>query len=430
MNSEHQTTEREPTAGGWGGLARAMAQCVRWTAALWEGACRVVRWGARRPAVMALTTRASGLSARLRRRLPSQVALRRRTGRLLRLAGVGALAGAAVLAAGKGLVVRVPAEAIGVRAARWGESGIEKRDFSAGLHLGLAGWHDWHLLQRGTHLLTFSGEGGLEEPGALEVRTLDGTQARVGVCVPYAIREGQGHRVVQEGMKASYRRLVKATVEKVLVQQMAILSAQDLTDTAVRGEWVKENLAELNRAVAPLHVKVHGILFASVAFASEYEKKLQQTQLMHQTTQLLDASRVVAEQEEKVATRLQEIERSLQEVTHALDLEMDSMRNESSGKLARLTREIDEYDRTVRLGADQRYAELIASGNLEIFRAEAARTQLANEAYAMPGARLYLARRAAQGLRVARVTLNSSDPDVPNFMDLDHLTSLVLGKED
>jgi hypothetical protein len=231
-------------------------------------------------------------------------------------------------------------------------------------------------------------------------------------------------------MKASYRRLVKATVEKVLVQQMAILSAQDLTDTAVRGEWVKENLAELNRAVAPLHVEVHGILFASVAFAPEYEKKLQQTQLMHQTTQLLDASRVVAEQEEKVATRLQEIERSLQEVTHGLDLQMDSLRNGSSGQLARLTREIDEYDRTVRLGADQRYAELVASGNLEIFRAEAARTQLANEAYAMPGARLYLARRAAQGLRVARVTLNSSDPDVPNFMDLDHLTSLVLGKED
>ena len=302
-----------------------------------------------------------------------------------------------------------------MRAARWGEGGIEARDFSAGLHLGLAGWHDWHLLQRGTHLLTFSGEGGLEEPGALDVRTLDGTQARVGVCVPYAIRAGQGHRVVQEGMKASYRRLVKATVEKVLVQQMAILSAQDLTDTAVRGEWVKENLAELNRAVAPLHVEVHGILFASVAFAPEYEKKLQQTQLMHQTTQLLDASRVVAEQEEKVATRLQEI---------------DSLRNGSSGQLARLTREIDEYDRTVRLGADQRYAELVASGNLEIFRAEAARTQLANEAYAMPGARLYLARRAAQGLRVARVTLNSSDPDVPNFMDLDHLTSLVLGKED
>ena len=430
MNSEHQTTEREPTAGGWAGLARAMAHCVRWTTALWEGACRVVRWGVRRPAVMALSARGSGLFARLRRHLPSRVALRRGTGRFLRVAGVGVMAGAAVLAAGKGLVMRIPAEAIGVRAARWGEGGIEARDFSAGLHLGLAGWHDWHLLQRGTHLLTFSGEGGLEEPGALDVRTLDGTQARVGVCVPYAIRAGQGHRVVQEGMKASYRRLVKATVEKVLVQQMAILSAQDLTDTAVRGEWVKGNLAELNRAVAPLHVEVHGILFASVAFAPEYEKKLQQTQLMHQTTQLLDASRVVAEQEEKVATRLQEIERSLQEVTHGLDLQMDSLRNGSSGQLARLTREIDEYDRTVRLGADQRYAELVASGNLEIFRAEAARTQLANEAYAMPGARLYLARRAAQGLRVARVTLNSSDPDVPNFMDLDHLTSLVLGKED
>ena len=118
MNSEHQTTERKPTAGGLAGLARAMTHCVRWTTALWEGASRVVRWGVRRPAVMALSTRGSGFFAHLRRHLPSRAALRRGTSRFLRVAGVGVVAGAAVLAAGKGLVMRIPAEAIGVRAAR------------------------------------------------------------------------------------------------------------------------------------------------------------------------------------------------------------------------------------------------------------------------------------------------------------------------
>ncbi len=427
MNSEGQTTERASTRGVGETVREAARRCSAWGGALW-GALRT--GGAaflRRPALAAALRGATRALAAARRRLPGRPALGRGSRRIMRAAAVGALEVAAVWTAGLGLVVRVPAETIGVRAARWGESGIEERDCAAGLHLSVAGWHDWHFLRRGTHLLTFSGDGSDSEAPALDVRTRDGTQARIGVCVPYAIRPGEGHRLVAQGLKASYPRLVRATVEKVLVQQMAGLSAQDLTDTAVRGEWVARNLSELNQAVRPLHVEVGGILFASIAFAPEYEKKLQQTQLMHQTTQLLEASREVAEQEEEVAIRLQQIERSLQEVTHELDLEIDRLRNESTEELARSARESEEYDKTVRLEADQRYAELVSEGNLELYRADAARTQLANEAYSMPGARLYLARRAAQNLRLSRVTLNSSDPDVPNVMDLDRLTDLVLG---
>lgn len=430
MNSEEQTTERAPTRRGWDVLAGTVVRGWRWSVKAWKATHARGAALAGRPGIVTMVTKVKDVIAGVRRRLPGRPAARRGAAFVLRAVAVGSLVGGVVWAAGRTLVVRVPAEAIGVRAARWGEGGIEERDFAAGLHLGLAGWHDWHLLRRGTHLLTFSGEGEDSEAAALDVRTRDGTQARVGACVPFAIRSGEGHRVVQEGMKASYPRLVRATVEKVLVQQMAGLSAQDLTDTAARGEWVRENLDELNRAVRPLHVEAQGILFTSVAFATEYEKKLQQTQLMHQTTQLLDASRVVAEQEEKVATRLQEIERSLQEVTHELDLQMDRLKNESAAELALLVRGTEEYGQEVRLAADQRHAELVSEGNLELYRAEAARTQLANEAYAMPGARLYLARRAAQSLRLSRVTLNSSDPDVPNFMDLDHLTELVLGERE
>jgi hypothetical protein len=361
-------------------------------------------------------------------RLPRLATVRRGGLRLARVVGIAVCVTLGVLWGGRGFFEEVPADSIGVRVTQWGEGGVDSVDYPSGLHASVYGWHDWHYLRRGTHFLCFEAQPGEGEHGVLDVRTKDGTQARVGVVVPYVIRAGEGHRIVADGLKETYGGLVKATVETFLSQQMASLRAQDFTDSGRRSAWVAVNLIGLNEELASLHVEAEAILFSSISFATDYEKKLQQTQLVHQTTLLHEASRVVAIQEELVATRQQEITNELAQIEHDFDVRLDAIRNAGENQVSEVKRETDEYEQRVRLEADERSASLVAEGQRAVLMAEAAKIRFANEAYALPGAELYLGRRAAESLQIQRVTLNSNNPNVPSILDLDELTGLLLGR--
>ena len=74
-------------------------------------------------------------------------------------------------------------------------------------------------------------------------------------------------------------------------------------------------------------------------------------------------------------------------------------------------------------------ARLLAQGQLVLAKAGALSERLHNEVLEGPGGRLYLAREAAQNLKIKRVVLDPADPRVPNILDLDELLDLLIGSE-
>ena len=94
-----------------------------------------------------------------------------------------------LVAALKLLIEQVPVDKIGVKQALWGGSGVVEKDYDMGFHLGITGYHKWHLLDKRTHFLTFSDNGTRTNIGqlkpALVIRTKDNNTANFDLTVTY-----------------------------------------------------------------------------------------------------------------------------------------------------------------------------------------------------------------------------------------------------
>ena len=143
----------------------------------------------------------------------------------------------AVLAA-VGFLELVPPASIGVKQSLWGGSGVEESDYDMGFHIGITGFHKWHILDGRTHFLTFAETGTSSSVGQLRpplvIRTKDNNTAIFDLTVTYRISEGQGYRLVQEGLKDVYRERVYRTVESVMREELAQLSSEDIYSTEKR----------------------------------------------------------------------------------------------------------------------------------------------------------------------------------------------------
>ena len=322
---------------------------------------------------------------------------------------------------------RVPAGAIGVRQTTWGGAGIEARDYTRGLYVSIRGLHTWHMLERRTHLLTFawSSEGGADD--ILHVRTKDGNVARVAAFVPYRIRPGEGHRLVADGLKERYLEQARATVEKVLLAELANLSSEDLVSSEVRLARAADTLPLMNQRLAPLHLEAETIQLTMVLFPPAYEKKLQEKQLTAQEGKLAEAAAQV-EEELRPSLLAREIESLEKETAAEWDKRIEELRAERRAEIARVALEADAYDKERRSQAQTEYDAAVAAGDLELARAEALRAELELEAYASAGGRIALARRAAENLNIRTVLLDSRDPRVPLALDLDQIVRLLVGQ--
>jgi hypothetical protein len=98
-------------------------------------------------------------------------------------------------------------------------------------------------------------------------------------------------------------------------------------------------------------------------------------------------------------------------------------------KVEALERESLAAIHQVQSEAKSEKAHLLARGQLALARAGALSERLHNEILEGPGGRLYLAREAAQNLKIKRVVLDPTDPRVPNILDLDELLDLLIGSE-
>lgn len=367
-----------------------------------------------------------GMASRARRSRTAHVGLRLLFAGL-RVSTLATILAALVLGAGWLCFQPIPPGAVGVKQINFGGGGILPRDHETGLAFGLRGYHSWHFVDRRTRVLSFAWESEGGEHPMLEVRTRDGNVAQVGACIPWRVRPGEAHRLVQQGLKTAYPQRTRATIEKVLLQGLASLSTDELASTEARLAKVEEILPKLNALLSEYHVEAESILITQVWFGGEYEKKLQQKQLTHQAALLSEAGKQVDQQRQAAELFKLDIDASEKSIRADMDKAIEERFAAGRMRIAEIQSEAKYYAKTRRAAAQVEYDKLLAEGDRALAQAEGLKESLTNESLDTHGGRLLLARQAAENLNIKQVTLNSNDPRVPSVLDLDELVRLLIG---
>ena len=348
-----------------------------------------------------------------------------------RVLRVGLVAGAAMLAvagAGRSLFVRVAPGETAVRVSEWGGGGVTQEDFGPGLHFGLPGAHAWYRLPAGTEWVSWRATSPTEPGEMLGVRTQDGNELFVAVAVPFHIRAGEAHRIVAESHRNSYRGLVRAKTEALLLTELGRLSSQDFVETDRRREVLEDVLLRLNESLAEVHVEAEAVLVEDLRFPGPYEKKLQENQLEKLRGRMLAASQAVSEEQLVISRRKLEIEGELQARRVELERGILEVRLTGEAELEAQKRATTSFVAEQRALADREFEALELSGLSKVLEAQALEARLEAEVYASEGGALYLAQQAAEATQIRSVTLDASDPRVPNVLDPSEMTRLFVGE--
>lgn len=330
------------------------------------------------------------------------------------------------------LFKRILPTEIGVKQVLVGSIGVVPEDHAGGFHLGITGLHRWYELPRATHFLHFVGDRErdtattLWEP-PLNIRTKDNNETEIDCTVPYRIRDGEAHLIVSIGLRNEYRSRVKETVKKVLREQLAQLTSEDWQETETRLARIAMVMPMLNTELAKFHCEAQDILIRAVTFQSEYEAKLQEKQYLTQKANLDRAQTAVADEEKVTNSIEKQIGAAEAQLTAEWDKKFQAERSRYDVLISEIAAQAKVYEARTRSAADADYVKLLAEGQLALDKARALRDALRNEALRSEGGRVFLALQAAQNLKIPSVTLNSNDPRVPLVMDLDALTSVLLG---
>ena len=371
-------------------------------------------------------------------RLPLRIAARvgastgvRRALRVLS-AGVRVIALACFLAAlaiGAGWLFfqRIPPGAVGVKQVNFGGGGIVERDYGTGLAFSLRGYHSWHFVDRRTRVLSFAWDSEGGDRPILEVRTRDGNVAQVGVCVPWRVRPGEAYALVRDGLKTAYPQRTRATVEKVLLEELASLSTDELAATETRLAKASDALPRLNALLQRYHVEAESILITQVWFGAQYEMKLQQKQLAHQDALLSEAGKLVDQQRQEVELFKQDIDASEKSIRADMDKRIEERFAAGRAQIAAIRAESKYYAKTRRAAGQAEFEKVSAEGDRALAQAASFKETSTAERLDTKGGRLLLARQAAENLNIKQVTLNSNDPRVPSVLDVEELVRVLVG---
>jgi hypothetical protein len=110
-----------------------------------------------------------------------------------------------------------------------------------------------------------------------------------------------------------------------------------------------------------------------------------------------------------------------------LDLAIQGRYAQGRRRIVELETEAREYDRLRRAEAQAEHDRLVAEGERLLAAAALLEETLADELWDSPAGRILLAQRAAENLNLQSIMLNSNDPRVPSFLDLDQVVRLLLG---
>lgn len=331
------------------------------------------------------------------------------------------------LLAGWGAFHRVPLGSIGVKQRNFGGGGIVAADHPSGLYFSLRGFEAWHEIDGRTQMISFTWSAEPGDAEHLKVRTADGNYVRIGAAVPFRVRPGEAHALVEDGLKGTYRKRVQTAIERTLTSELGRLSTEEFWNTEARARRVADALPVLNLELAPLHVEAQDILIELFWFNPEYEQRQQQVQLdalklvVAETRRRVEAEQLRIERTEREIARA-EIDLGI-ELKRAVDAEHDAGRTRIEATFAQAR----TYEQTRKAHADAEFERLVAEGEREVAQAEQLRAAAEGRGYDSRGGRLLLAKQAAENLNIQQVTLNSNDPRSPNVLDLDALVHLLVG---
>jgi len=329
-------------------------------------------------------------------------------------------------------VKRVEPDRIGVKQVRWGGGGFVAEDFEAGFHLGVSGYHLWHFLPKRTHFVHFTSDRGHSgdvvrwEP-PLEIRAKDGNTVTVELSIPVQIKAGEGHMILEEGIKVDYFDRAKSTMVSVIKAGLPELTSEDLQDPQMRRIRTKELLPLLNGELSVYHVEADDILIRRFDFLPEYEEQLQEKQYLRQKAQLDTALAEQANEQKAINLIEKQIVAAELALTQDWEKRLQEKRSEYEVLVARIHGQTEVYAQRTRAEGEAQREILEANGKLALEQAEALRNKLRTEALNSEGGLILLALEAAQNLNVPKVTLNSDDPAVPMLLDLHALTRLLVG---
>ncbi len=328
---------------------------------------------------------------------------------------------------GHSTLTRVPPGFVGVRQQNWG-AGIEARDYATGIYFGVRGLVSWHLLDKRTHVAHFTkAKVSPLDADPLEIRTKDNNSIRIELSVTYRIRRGEAHRLVERGWEFSYRNHAHSIVKNELRKELATLSSEDWFDPQTKIEKMASIRPRLRSAFADVHLDCLNVQIHGVAYPPSYQKKLQETQIQYQKAKLFEISRAV-EGEEALVETYREATASLVATRRAeLENELQAERMQSRLEVQRIETRARRYQSDSIAGADAEYELLVSAGQLAFDRAKADGEKARLDAMSGVGGRLLLARDAAQGLNLKSVTLDSSQSQVVELLDLDRLVDRLIG---
>lgn len=345
--------------------------------------------------------------------------------RLLVASALVALAWSCLLGFG---FARVEPGWIGVRQGNFG-GGIDSRDHGAGLHFAPRGLYTWHELDGRVQLLRFGPDPqGEHERAALDFRSRDNSTARAECVIAWRVRAGDAHAIVSAGIERNLPQRVAGLAEDVLRRELGLLG----TDDWFRAERLEAEELHLRpllaEALVPLHVEVLGVWLLDVAFPSEYEKKLQERQVAWQRA-LLDEAAKKASQARADAL---DVGKDTEVAEAALRAARAKAAHESQaqleGELAAIAARVETHEKETKAAAELDYQRAIAQGQLALDEAKALESRLRLEVLGSDGGKAWLAKQAAQNLKVKSVTLDSRAPGSPSLIDLDGFVALLLGK--
>lgn len=347
--------------------------------------------------------------------------------RAVRVAALTALITSLALCVGWIGFQRVPAGTIGVKQVNFGGGGIVREDYPSGLHFGLKGYHSWHAIDGRTQMISYGWSAEPSDAEHLKVRTADGNYVRIGLAVPFRVMRGEAHKLVEDGLKSTYRKRVQTSIEKILTTEFGRLTTEQFWDTDLRSACIATALPRLNRELTSLHVEALDVLVENFRFNPEYENRLQQVQL-EAVKKIVDQTKAAVDVEQnKIDRVLREIESAEKALVIELGKEIDDVNDAGRKRIEAKLAEARYYDQTRKAQGSVEYEKLVAQGERLMSRVEQLRIAAENEGYGSRGGKLMLARQAAENLKIKQVTLNSNDPRSPSVLDMDALVALLVG---
>lgn len=329
-------------------------------------------------------------------------------------------------------VVKVAPWEAGVRQDNFG-GGLHREDLRAGDHYEVPGLSAIQAVDRrgrltvfGTHARPDSAIATLAPP--LDIRTRGNQSAQVSLAIAWHVSEGAAHELVGGAMLSTLPAKVADKLAETLQVKLSALDSEEWFDTTRRRAMADGLAADLGPLLAPLFVTLDGVYIESVRFSDDYEVKLQEQQVAHQTGLLHEANGRVEEASANVARLSNETAAQTAKIIAEWTQKREAIRVAFELEMAQLEAETQAYVKGVQAETEAEFAQTVAAGEQAVAEASAAAERRRLELLGTEGGRVWLAMRAADQLRLGEVWLDSRDPRTPPLLDLDAVVELLKGQ--